>query len=286
MKARILFGLNFLIAIFLILSVISFYQLKDAETARLDDEAIESIQLDFFRLFTLDNYFFEHEEVNSRYYRTGESAILQERNELNAILNRNLSDILAKQPTGSLGLDSVKLLAEIYNARYERLVNLIKERGFKDEGIIGQMRQSAHMIEEKRVISLEDYLLLRRHEKDFLLRIDLIYVRMFNDKINELIESQRGEGADLLKDYQKQFNRLADNTRAIGEFGSSGLKFEFRDYQLQLERKLRLVNSASEENAVFKIRNGRYVFLFGVAVTLLFVLMLIVFTYQSSKKIN
>ncbi|MEQ8926464.1 MAG: hypothetical protein RLO81_11660 [Fulvivirga sp.] len=284
MKARILFGLNFLIVIFVILSAISFYQFKEIERARIYDESIESLQLELIRLFSMDNYFFEFEEANEMFYKSGKSSVLDARNKLIHTINEKFNLIGEEQFISANLLRGIHEEFQNYNKQHELLIGLILERGFKDEGIIGDMRKHAHQIETETTIPMKHYLMLRRHEKDFLLRLDDRYVRLFNEKMDELKkEPAHQRYLKLLDSYQQEFNTIAHNTQMIGDFGSSGKKFEFRQSQLTLEKNFQDLNTLSENKTLAMVQNGQYVFLFGVAITLLFVLMLIVFTYKSSK---
>lgn len=55
--------------------------------------------------------------------------------------------------------------------------------GFKEEGLIGEMRVLAHSIEKKYPNHNERLLSLRRHEKDFLMRIDPIYAERLHEEL-------------------------------------------------------------------------------------------------------
>lgn len=123
-----------------------------------------------------------------------------------------------------------------YNKIYDELVYLYKLKGFKDYGLEGKMREFAHNLfnlgdERTRFACL----LLRKHEKDFLLRKDLNYVHQFNIQVrslyeyinenNDLDEEIKKELINNLYYYHKHFKMLARIDSKIGTNGKSGFLF-------------------------------------------------------------
>jgi len=116
---------------------------------------------------------------------------------------------------------------------YNRLIYLYKLKGFKNYGIEGKMRTYAHDIfayknEHVKLLCL----VLRKHEKDFLLRKDLFYVAEF-DKVSQTlfkyIEKEKSINTDdrkflinALYYYSKYFKSLARIEIKIGVKGRNG----------------------------------------------------------------
>lgn len=127
-------------------------------------------------------------------------------------------------------VDSLLVLLEQEESTFDALVLLLRQRGFKDFGLSGKMRKSIHELESNSIfISLPDILMLRRHEKDFLLRNDSTYVTALNllcEKLKKRIGIFPDANQDklLLEDYQQQFNAMVTAISSIGEFGRFGLK--------------------------------------------------------------
>lgn len=101
----------------------------------------------------------------------------------------------------------------------------------------------------------QDFLQLRRHEKDFLLRLDEKYLKLHNAagkaaserieavkamalQINDesLIEALRTLDAPF-GDYSRNFNHLVDLRLALGVNGASGLEAEMGNAASELEKK-------------------------------------------------
>lgn len=76
-----------------------------------------------------------------------------------------------------------------YNNTYNELIYLYKLKGFKNYGLEGKMREYAHKIYEFNNREVQYLcLVLRKHEKDFLLRKDLYYVNQFHSVSKSLID--------------------------------------------------------------------------------------------------
>ena len=77
-----------------------------------------------------------------------------------------------------------------YKNSYNELIYLYKLKGFKNYGLEGKMREYAHLIYNFPNRNVQYFcLVLRKHEKDFLLRKDFSYVHQFNLVTKNFIES-------------------------------------------------------------------------------------------------
>ncbi len=107
-------------------------------------------------------------------------------------------------------------------------------------GLYGSLREAVHKAEENvnshnKIDLLADILMLRRHEKDFMLRQDEKYIQRFAismDKINayvkesDLSDNQKAELAKNLKNYANDFKTFSNKLITIGlnaELGDLGL---------------------------------------------------------------
>jgi len=115
---------------------------------------------------------------------------------------------------------------ESYYRQIDRLESLINEQGDKDRGIRGHIRERAHVFEAIANSAgsetlLAEYLMMRRHEKDFLLREDPKYQGKMKDQLETLIaktrsdpllsEEKRKEAIELAETYQAGFAELSEN---------------------------------------------------------------------------
>jgi methyl-accepting chemotaxis protein len=130
-----------------------------------------------------------------------------------------------------------------YNADFRKVVEAWQVRGFDHKsGLQGNFRDAAHSLEEaiKGHPALTiDYLVLRRHEKDYLLRLDEKYVNKADDVIAKLrgrIDSISGSSAQkssmhsTLAVYEKGFHDLVGKDAEI-----AGLYADMREAVHQIE---------------------------------------------------
>ena len=86
---------------------------------------------------------------------------------------------------------SILKVTTSYETAFGNVVNLINAQGDKDSGIQGNLRKYAHEMETAIKKSASDplmvrYLLLRRHEKDFIMRHDVKYIAESRKVLSDL----------------------------------------------------------------------------------------------------
>ncbi len=130
-------------------------------------------------------------------------------------------------------VDQIKKQFAEYNSCYNELIYLYKLKGFKNYGLEGKMREYAHEIYDFNNKDVRYFcLILRKHEKDFLLRKDLYYVNQFHSVSKKFIDFINGCSSITLHDknflvnrlyyYSKYFNLLARIESRIGIKGQNG----------------------------------------------------------------
>lgn len=103
------------------------------------------------------------------------------------------------------------------------LLALQQQRGFKNFGLEGAMRQYAHKLEKtENTVEVVELLSLRRREKDFFLRGDTSYVSKFNEEC-DLIKARlatnvnaNNDALAFLDHYQNKFNAIVKLENKIG----------------------------------------------------------------------
>lgn len=110
--------------------------------------------------------------------------------------------------------DTIRVLKQLYYLK-----------GFKDYGAEGDMRRYAHYLEDSCPILKIDILMLRRREKDFMLRDEQKYI----DEFNLIAGSQAHKFArspatlQAIVNYQKYFNAFAGYTERLSINSDSGV---------------------------------------------------------------
>ena len=228
-RVRILLSF-LLIQSILILWIALYFTIREKE----NNLQIFSVQLaDIQNQFLASNRFLQnflisgHEQ--SSFYQT------KEQSDIDTFINRLKSDLIKIEDLKSSSkkynidlessLDTLKYFSEMIIHHSNDLKNAYLQKGFKDFGVEGEMRNYAHFIEDSTNISTVSILQLRRHEKDFLIRGEKKYAYKFDAIITELMVSfpfTSTEYIYLIK-YKTSFFKLVKLYTSLGIHGGSGM---------------------------------------------------------------
>ncbi len=225
--------------------------------------------------------FISKETINSAYFETGESKYLNDfENEYKIVLQTIKK--MQKQPD----LKHLKLENELssieehffnYRELFLLLVSKLQSKGYKDFGLEGQMRNEIHEVER----SLEKFndikaeyfmLMLRRHEKDYLLRKELKYKEQFLQEDNKFTayiqasgfeQQQKQHFLDLLDNYKSLFFKIIEHDYAIGINNSSGLLTLLNNQVTEIEQSLFVIETRIYETHKQKV-NKTITLLFAI----------------------
>ncbi len=150
-------------------------------------------------------------------------------------------------------LTDFSTLLNNYQDKFHQLVTLQKLIGLNPkDGLYGALRAAVHQA-EKEIVALEQYqlfsamLMLRRHEKDFMLRQQDKYLTKFNkqfDKTINLLQQQnfpfikQNAIQQLLQSYRLHFINLTASQTKMGLTPSSGVLGELRTIAHNSEQQL------------------------------------------------
>lgn len=122
-------------------------------------------------------------------------------------------------------LEDLKTLHSLLSDSTKRLRRVMVQKGFFDYGTEGTMRSFAHWIEDSGLVAHVDILMLRRHEKDFIMRGQQKYSDLFNHHIDSLLD-QTATGTptyQCLLQYKKYFNLFVYYAMIVDINGNNGL---------------------------------------------------------------
>lgn len=157
-----------------------------------------------------------------------------------------LHDLLNDNDIHVENYNSLEKIVKNYQSSFHQLVAVSREIGLDPKtGLRGTLRNSVHKTEElleelKEVIDYQltkDMLMLRRNEKDFLMRKNSKYIDKFNNNILIFLDDVKNSNLDdvhkseLLKDidsYKNDFLKLATLTEKKGFDSKKGLLGEMR----------------------------------------------------------
>lgn len=150
-----------------------------------------------------------------------------------------------------------------YRNKFVELVDAKKAMGLShDQGLEGQLRSAVHDIETAlktldQPAIMVTMLQLRRHEKDFMLRLDAKYIERFDTTISTLISQlqsaqisnrERQSLTNLAEVYRSKFSDYVAQQQRIGLSSEEGILGEMRRTIHQTETKLEaMVSSMSQQ---------------------------------------
>lgn len=241
----------------------------------LEVKDTERLQLDFF----------SQETINPDFYEAGgKSPLVQQTHEKIQRTQRSLDtlNLLFRkyQLEIALPIDSVQELLSTYGQLFDSLVWLSTQRGFKNYGIEGKMREAIHTIEQAPYpTDMVTLLMIRRHEKDFILRKEPKYIRLLTQKVEKLRAYTQNKLSDakarthydsLLVNYHQYFLQLTELERQIGFHSRDGLKAMLPEYTQAIDRLIKQISQRVSTQAEEVRQRAYYILLSVVLFSILF----------------
>ena len=147
------------------------------------------------------------------------SRIQHVENEINFSVDKALSGLLSKYGEAFFDLSTQQQTIGLHSK----------------DGLYGGLRSSIHEVEgllEQEAALLVELLMLRRHEKDFMLRLDERYLEKFNGTIdrlnNKLSEYEKPAAQTSLQNYLTKFSALVAAEKVKGLKPNEGLRGQMR----------------------------------------------------------
>lgn len=180
-------------------------------------------------------------------------------------LMEHLSQLQGELVTAGIDAAKVAELETIINQyakQFSQMGGIQNEIGYDPKsGLYGSLRKAVHSVEEKlndlqEQRLLKDMLMLRRHEKDFMLRKTTKYLdrfdKTYNQFINDLESNDDIDATDkdgiskLLAIYKADFKKLADGYKRKGLNSKEGLHGKMRNTIHQSETLLKELNNETQ----------------------------------------
>ena len=244
-------------------------------------EDINAIYFKFLKLKNITNDFFAFEAIDTSFYLSGKSEVLELAQLQNVNMRQGLNLLFEKHKRSTNVTHSLKDVETALKQRdsiFATLSAFVVERGFKDYGMVGKMRTYAHKLEESPNVTKAELLSLRRREKDYLLRHEEKYIVAFSaiaQKINNHLHTLRATKDQVAKDiadlhkYNETFLKVALLDKKMGLHDNGGLKGDLNNVDKQVEKTIERALYIADYNKNRKISQIEKYFLFAVAFTLL-----------------
>jgi hypothetical protein len=285
-KGKIVYSLSLLMVIFIILTFVSYNQLEKTEEIRKIDENLENLLLQNLILFKTDVDFVDVELNNKSFFESGESAYLTKHDSIVHAIQLLIKSIEEEEQFGIdpalWHIDSV--LIE-YNQIFKALVNKYKQRGYKDFGLEGQLKEKAHELSDKKILREIDLLTLRKYEKNYLMYDDQEYADKFLNTIDTHLQNlkTKGENEQLLKEYKNIFTETVQVSNEIGRYTQEGMKSRLKLKTGELIKALENLGREAEKQTVAAYNFGMNVFLVCAIIAVVSCFFLILFIAKNLR---
>jgi signal transduction histidine kinase len=267
-----------------------YHQIQWVEEIRNHSNKLEVLTLN---LIKNDNDFFDYEATNEEYFKNHRSRFIVARDSLLLRIRSRSGQmkriVSSKNTELAIKLRLVDSLILLYNLKFNRLENRFYARGFKDYGIEGAMRDHAHALEAAAEdILRSNVLMLRRVEKDFLLRHDTAYVKQFNDLIEKQINSlqrdslRKHQSLFHVRKYRDEFNSRVKVEKEIGLSSHLGLRAALNSITTQLGNHFGGMSAYTETIYRSILRSAVFVY---SAVLLIAIIISVVSSFWISNKL-
>ncbi len=197
-----------------------------------------------------------------------------------------LEQLLLQENSDTSSIQKLSSVLKNYQKSFNAMVKSYEQVGLDEKsGLQGKLRIAAHAIEyeakeAKNLMLYKDLLMLRRHEKDFLLRLQTKYVDRFNQGITTMQTTLKKANLDpienheissLLAYYQTQFNKMVEGYIQAGLDSNSGLQGKMRKTIHQTDKVLK-----STEKQITELLEGKLGVLSSVSNTIIVIITLLV----------
>ena len=262
-------------------------------------DLLEQAQYQLLASFQVARDFINYDQRNVDFFAVGESFQLLRFAERFEQSRRHLQR--AQQSAQQLApqIKSVLTLLDDYERALSQVLAALKQRGFKDHGLIGEMRRAIHRLDEAldNPSLRADMLALRGYEKNYIIRNQQGYVVRLNEAADRLANAirdhqhftpqQSSQLSGYLLDYQRTFNRLVEIDRRLGVRSAAGMYENFRAIEIQLVEQIGDVQRQLHERSqtYYREMNARLMAAILITVFAAFVIS-VVLARSLSKPLN
>ena len=218
-------------------------------------------------------------------------------------LQQNLNEIshvLEKHDINGEKFIELRKIFEVYSKNFNNIVEIQKKIGLHPkDGLYGSLRDSVHQLEDllkqdKEYKLQVDMLMLRRAEKDFMLRKNLKYMEKFDKSYKTFISdisdvqlTDNDKAILLLNNYKRDFYNLVEGYKDIGLTPKDGALGEMRDTihksDVSLKNLLENVKHVIDEKESSVVMNTVLTFIILLSIMIVFATLV---TRKISKKID
>lgn len=271
------FLIIFLLLGLILVAIIIFnliYENKKQELYILNQRS-ENIKTLFFYDNILINDFFIHDLISSNFFESNKSRNISEHDSIFELISQEIEFITSQKAISKLDKDEkiefINNQLVNYNQVFDSIVELSLKRGFKDYGFVGSMRKYAHILEELNHFDNAKLLMLRRHEKDYIIRGQEKYVYLFQEKkeqyLNQILHSSLSVSTKdtisiVLNLYEDSFLKVVVSDSILGIKDNTGLTKQLSEKRKKLEECIEIIIKDVDSYLKTKSKQLKFLYVF------------------------
>ncbi|WP_373035886.1 methyl-accepting chemotaxis protein [Sulfurimonas sp.] len=286
-KARLMAVSVMFMLSFLILGIFSYLSSKDMEELSQIKYEVKNVETTILKLRRNEKDFLSRKTLKyQEKFQKNHKQLVQSL--------EKLSHDFEKHNMEKKTLVALLDIVNTYSKDFNQIVSIQKIIGLNPkDGLYGSLRDSVHNLEDllKKESNYKlqvDMLMLRRAEKDFMLRSDLKYLKKFDKSFAKFLkdneeEKLNGNVTNYLSDYKRDFYALVDGYKKIGLTPKDGALGDLRDTIHKTDTLLKKLIVTADLTLSVKKSSVLNI------MTITFVILLIVmgtFTHVISRSIN
>lgn len=245
----------------LILVSAGFIHNRKKDAIRNSIDQLSEIEKMMYKDMEAVNSFLLYDVIDESFYQTGNSLNISLHNNLYTQINQKIAELdLPDYFKSQNDINELNLQIKLLDEKFSEIRKIQLERGFKDYGLVGSMRDDIHWIEENHSIPKIQLLTLRRHEKDYIIRQQAKYANLHKKLINNILSKNvlSKKAYEHLTSYHNKFSKLQILDTKIGKHGSEGLTKKIKDIYFEIARLQAEIINKGQVKQVEMIRNYKY----------------------------
>lgn len=260
LKQRFILLISVLMVVFISIGMFTYFSFQKVNKLSYMADTVQELEVITLDLRKNEKDFLAREVKNPEYFKTGESKYFKRIND-NIQSAIEHCEVLHNSPFIH-NTEADPLIEEVeghfvmYQKTFAQIEAKTREMGYKDWGMIGELRASIHSVEEiVNELGLDKakvhMLTQRRREKDYLLRKDLSYKDKFGEDLQKfhatlddlyITNANRTKIKNLLNDYEQKFYAVIELDKEIGLSENEGLLGELRAEVHQIEPEVATIH--------------------------------------------
>lgn len=234
--------------------------------------------------------FLTQDLIDHRFYLNGSTETLFHYDQLAEEESVTLKSLgnhpIAENPLIQEHLQSLSTKTGKIRKDFGELVQSALITGFEDFGVTGEMRNYAHRLEDEfsHLMSKGDLLMLRRHEKDFIIRKKDKYRNKFNNLYHTIKNSlESADGVDVLsclltlERYHDSFNEMCELHLKNGINTKGGLRGEVNRNTKSLLFEIDELSHEVDKISAVKLQSLRVLFFFSIALSSVITILVVIY---------